>query len=160
MGSQKKRKKVKKHIKKYTKKNPKKSVKKSIKKKQIKKKVNKKIKKQPKIVSRKKMKPNLKLNENLFKMVSYESKYSNIDGNVNTMERKIETDNDKTNIWEKKNDKITEKTIHHSDKKQQVDIEPKIELSELKPLHSFELPYLLESNPFNDFFYSPNIFNK
>ena len=86
--------------------------------------------------------------------------YSNIDGNVNTMERKIETDNDKTNIWEKKNDKITEKTIHHSDKKQQVDIEPKIELSELKPLHSFELPYLLESNPFNDFFYSPNIFNK
>ena len=107
-----------------------------------------------------KVKKHSKHNENLFKMISYESNYSNIDGDVNKMERKVISDNNKTDIWEKKNDKITQKTIQHNKKnRKQFAKSHKIELSDLKPLHSFELPYLVNRDPFYDFIYKSNLFN-
>ena len=107
-----------------------------------------------------KAKKHSKHNENLFKMISYESNYSNIDGDVNKMERKVISDNNKTDIWEKKNDKITQKTIQHNKKnRKQFAKSHKIELSDLKPLHSFELPYLVNRDPFYDFIYKSKLFN-
>ena len=115
-------------------------------------------------------KPSTKMSD--FKMMSYQSQYSNVDGKVNRMERKVVSDKEKTKIWEKKNDKVTKKTIHHKKskkfKKSKKPKTPKIlsrkltpskvELKILTPLSSFELPHLIEKDPFYDFVYSPNIF--
>ena len=106
---------------------------------------------------------------NDFKMMSYKSQYSNVDGKVNRMERKVVSDNEKTKIWEKKNDKVTKKTIRHKKSKKvkqpkrsqilsRKRTSPKVELKILTPLSSFELPHLIERDPFYDFVYSPNIF--
>ena len=125
-----------------------------------------------------KSKTNTKTNANTktndFKMMSYQSQYSNVDGKVNRMERKVVSDNENTKIWEKKNDKVTKKTIRHKkSKKVKKSKKPKnlkilskkltpskIELKILTPLSSFELPHLIERDPFYDFVYSPNIFFK
>ena len=114
-------------------------------------------------------KPSTKISD--FKMMSYQSQYSNVDGKVNRMERKVVSDKEKTNIWEMKNDKVTKKTIRHKKskvKKPKKSKTPKIlskkltpskvELKKLMPLSSFELPHLIEKDPFYDFVYSPNIF--
>ena len=107
-------------------------------------------------------KTNTKTND--FKMMSYQSQYSNVDGKVNRMERKVVSDNEKTKIWEKKNDKVTKKTIRHKKskvkkpKKSKKRTPSKVELKILTPLSSFELPHLVERDPFYDFVYSPNIF--
>ena len=110
-------------------------------------------------------KTNTKTND--FKMMSYQSQYSNIDGKINSMERKVISDKDKTNIWEKKNDKVTKKTIRHKKSKKNnkskprilsKKLSPQVELKVLTPLSSFELPHLIERDPFYDFVYSPNIF--
>tara|TARA_B100000315_G_C14347104_1_gene482295 strand:- start:193 stop:624 length:432 start_codon:yes stop_codon:yes gene_type:complete len=93
---------------------------------------------------------------NDFKMMSYKSQYSNVDGKVNRMERKVVSDNEKTKIWERKNDKVTKKTIRHKKSKKRTP--SKVELKILTPLSSFELPHLVERDPFYDFVYSPNIF--
>ena len=108
---------------------------------------------------------------NDFNMMSYQSQYSNVDGKVNRMERKVISDKDGTKIWEKKNDKVTTKTIKHKKSKKLKRFKSsqilsrkltpsKVELKILTPLSSFELPHLIERDPFDDIVYSPNIFFK
>jgi len=150
----------KKHTKKVNKKVNKKHTKK-VNKKQTKKqtkKLNRKVNKSHKLDKKKvkkHTKKNMKRPKNEFKMMSYQSNYSNIDGDINTMERKVISDNEKTDIWEKTNDDINTKTIIHN----QIKEGDKVILEELQPLSSFNSPYLMDANPFYDFVYSPNVFS-
>ena len=108
-----------------------------------------------------------------FKVISYVSKFSNVDGKVNTFERKIEKDNKETHIWIKKNGKITTKKIKHRNKNNEttkqksknkqkkihtIDVKNPIKLNKFMTLEEMGITDLQQMDFFDRYMYLPQIF--